>query len=325
MAPNLRESSSVHEALSALDLSSFMASPITKSEYLPLTHPKANISEIITQEKAPSHNDEDMITAPHVHTADGSDNYWDWSPEPTEDEKKQEMIQQILAEEEARLAVNSSILLSLKITTASPNASVETISANGEYEEIEGYWDMEVENDVADEVVVAQHVRDNTHPLNAYWDWDTSPKTNDQQRNDIIQNILVEESIRFTLSVAHMEQCLKESATENSRTKVMTSNHEETDDDYWIMKEDLEEPVAPHTVGLTHSSNHYWNWPSSADPSSNEVRELFLRLILEEDNARKILSIQHVEKNLRHHSKVMNNNIAEEDTSDELSTSYWMW
>eukprot|EP00978_Attheya_sp_CCMP212_P034684 scaffold146666_cov65-Attheya_sp.AAC.1 len=324
MAPNLKESSSVHEALSALDLSSFMASPITKSAYLPLTHPKADHSEIITQEKAPSHNDVDMITAPHVHTADGSDNYWDWQPEPTEDEKKQETIRLILAEEEARLAVSSSILLSLEVPTASQNAPMESISANGEYEEFEGYWDMDVENDVADEVVVAQHLRDDTHPLNAYWDWDTSPKTKDQQRNDMIQNILAEESIRSTLSVTHIEQGLKQSAAENSRTKLMTSNHEETDDDYWIMKEDLEETVVPHPAPLTHSSNHYWNWPSSAEPSSTEVKELFLRLILEEDNARKILSIQHVEKNLRHHSKVMNNHIAE-DTSDELSTSYWMW
>eukprot|EP00550_Attheya_septentrionalis_P001529 CAMPEP_0198290820 /NCGR_PEP_ID=MMETSP1449-20131203/8546_1 /TAXON_ID=420275 /ORGANISM="Attheya septentrionalis, Strain CCMP2084" /LENGTH=278 /DNA_ID=CAMNT_0043989369 /DNA_START=292 /DNA_END=1128 /DNA_ORIENTATION=- len=235
MAPNLKEISSLLD-IASLDLSSF----IDKSAFAPLTSSSFEVSvptnakqqQVVEIESSV----EEIIVSDHVLTGDDSSaNYWDWQPEPTAAETKQALIQQILVEEDARLAVSASNIVSLEVAAASKSDQVQSVSVEGEYNEVEGYWDMATENYVADEVITAQHMSDESHPNNAYWDWDASPKSSEDLKSETIATILMEDDIRRSLTVERIEENIMKppTRTTNDANTVQGTPHHEPN--YWNM------------------------------------------------------------------------------------------
>lgn len=250
MAPNLKEISSLLD-IASLDLSSF----IDKSAFAPLT---SSSSEVRVPTNAKQQEQvveiesckEEIIVSDHVLTGDDSSaNYWDWQPEPTVAEKKQALIQQILIEEDARLAVSVSNIVSLEVAAASKSDQVKSASVMGEYDEVEGYWDMVTENDVADEVITAQHMSDESHPKNSYWDWDASPKSSEDVKSETIARILMEDDIRRSLTVERMEENMMKHPTRTTNEADIVQGTPHDEPNYWNMTR-IDENIQAQNVAI---------------------------------------------------------------------------
>jgi hypothetical protein len=148
--------------------------------------------------------------------------YWDFPSKPaTEEEHKAALIQKILKEESIRQLLTSTHMEANE-TRQKPQSSIETISSP---HVDDAYWRWN-----HDDVTIAPHAKDHTHPSNSYWDFPSAPITKEEKKAALIARILEEESIRQTLCVSHIEKKL----SENKCEKIIHSQDEKEESVlYW--------------------------------------------------------------------------------------------
>lgn len=331
MAPNRRELAGIIDALTTIDVNS-----VVETKYLPLTHPdeqaqhdQRQIKRQQEQQPAQHHivlahdEQEDEVETGYVrapHVSKGEDSYWDWPEEveATEEEKRQNLIAKILAEEEACLAVSTAtieanLLLDAQRRKRNDANSHEYVTAKDE-DAIVDYWDMPSEQDTPEEdneVIQAQHVSDPDHPLALYWDWPAGPASAAARKQALIVKILEEENIRQNFMVKNIERNLTQSASAN--TDVV--EEEKPSDRYWMWR----------TVDEADPNSSYWEWQSS---TPGELRDRAVQLILAEEKIRGELAVNHLEENLRKAAANLREQEAEALSSTAQASgddSYWDW
>lgn len=236
-----------------------------------------------------------IIRAPHTKdSSHPSNNYWDWPEEKqqTEEVKKQELIEQILEEEEARLILSVEHLEE-KLMSANKETKETIVSQTTN----DDYWFES--NDVVTKSVpaVPQHKQ-------SYWDWQTLSPSEKKQR--LIDTILQEEFCRTLLSVEHIEEAIIRQSASKSDTS--TPKRSAKNDLYWDW-------TVPQDSG-------YWQWPST----SEDLNALAIQQILLEDHAMETCSIGHIESTLRNES----NQVHEQQPPILLApgggdSAYWAW
>ena len=144
-----------------------------------------------------------------------------------------------------------------------------------------------------------------------YWDWPADKEVQSLQQCEV-------EAAR-RVSAAHIESNLVSEASrrqnESVQMETLESSADETSDnqqDYWYMpafpkprkqmndvvKEEAKSVIVVNTDEADiDASKDYWNWPTSRGTGSTE-RDRLIRQILEEETARQLLSIEHIEANL---------------------------
>ena len=144
----------------------------------------------------------------------------------------------------------------------------------------------------------------------AYWNW---PSDQDRKQ-DMIERILEEDRIRKILSATHLE----ENAVQQMDTSPSQIRTNAVDEDYWQWPSE-ESDIRGANRDPSHPSQDYWNWPTH---SKEEEKKLLIQNILEEDRCHRLLSIDHVEQNLKKHvippsSPKSSINVANDE--------YWTW
>jgi len=284
MPPNVKE---VANAIDNLDLG---GSVLTK--YTPLTAPpreeeQQHVDEQETEQVAASEDSKPL-------SAKGT-----LSP-------RDEIIARILREESIRKALTVDNIEAKLIEDAQRRAGEEKDDLNyekGHETEIQGYWEeedvalMKDENvfgiDHIEKMVEKEAIRlkrraeekeyiaaeEPCYRHDAYWEWDTTPKSKEDVRQDIINLILEEERIRVMLTAKAIENNMKAEANSSD----MVKSEDPSDEAYWEWKVDDE-----------HAG--YWDWkaPKSMQLDKREMIEKILR----DEEARKMVGTQHIEEGL---------------------------
>lgn len=252
MAPNQQSLAHITESLSNLDLST-----LVKSEFLPLTHLKA-------QQEQPRD-----VTSPSKPAS--SDDYWSWTPsvetaEIEETFSASHMEDQLLRDAQRR------------------SQKVETVYAS-QQNDVASYWDEAVETDTTDKPtsIQAQH--------EAYWEWESDAK--DVFSSESIVDNLVSQSEHLqtkktdtitspTLSTNYWDEAssntIRATRTHASYWKWESTAKQELIDMIRKQKEAQKLTSASHIEKQLHqaasdaywneapvetASDAYWNWEST--------------------------------------------------------------
>lgn len=254
------------------------------------------------------------------------------------------MLFNLMVVEEAHRAVSCEQIEANLIHEARDRAAKEEDSSNQEYyvnqnkhQEEESYWDMpsdncdqQEENEESKVLSTAQVERTlvedalrrvyedtrqnkdelevvNNHSNNAYWDWPSEPILESEKKAALIASVLLEESIRETLSI---ETITKNEVSNKKRAAATTTcskeaqavddvalKHGHVSTDYWYWsseesKDDSDIIVAPHVHDPTHPNNAYWDYPSVPE----DLKKNLIDKILNEERIRELLSTEKMEE-----------------------------
>jgi len=200
------------------------------------------------QQQQAKQEDEEIIIAPHVNDPSHPlHSYWDWdtSPQATSYEAKRlALVERIVQEEAARQLLSSDRIVANVVrsmaerstaastaATAATNTVTNTSSSKGSSD---AYWSFAATTNTEDRIV-APHVNDPNHPLADYWTWDTSPKSDQEQRRVLVDWILREEAARLaTCTDAVVDGLLKiSSATNDANATCVVEESKESGEGYW--------------------------------------------------------------------------------------------
>jgi hypothetical protein len=179
MAPNRKSNADVVDSLHV------NASFLVQSKYVPLT-------ASAQPEPEPS-SDDGLVHAPHsLDATHPAQSYWNW---PAQEETKEQLIARILEEERVRQLLSvSHVENNLVIQAQQQRKTEENVEMVSAPETDDDYW-----KDYTPATRTAQ-------PQPSYWEWPTL--TEEEQRQQLIQQILEEEACRQTFSVAHIQKNL---------------------------------------------------------------------------------------------------------------------
>ena len=303
MAPNIKE---INDALLSLDLSNH----VLTAKYAPLTSEVASSSADTTspeqqaQTNAPTKlqqqqdlNGSNAVEPSLENNQDGAiddqESYWDMPhrPELTADEKRRELIDDILRQEEIRQMFTADhIVANLKRDSAvNEHQNMVTAMSESCSDEVEGYWDMPA----GDDVLVVET--------------EAQPAVESAVESSLLEE--TETNIPACLTTKHIVSNL---ISEGERLSSSTSN-----DDVTIV-------VAPHVHDPTHPHYSYWDWDTSPQATNYEAkRRALIEQILEEERARQMTSAGHVVKTILE-SQAPNSAIAStSSTTNDADESYW--
>ena len=119
----------------------------------------------------------------------------------------------------------------------------------------------------------------------AYWEWPQDAK------RTAIRNLMENEENRAMFSIHHVEANLINEAQRLSELDVVS--HQESHD-YWDMPTNA---VDIDDRRIVQIQDEYWEWPAPQNQSME--KEILMARILHEERIRQILSIEHIEANLR--------------------------
>jgi len=254
MAPNRKHQQLTLQTVGDLDLQ--IAKP-----FAPLTSQ--------SEQQQPSQKKSfDCVTTIHAdHTRNPShptNSYWDWPSVDEAEKEKQDIIDTILEEEQARQLVSADHLeKSLQanaVESTSQTIYAQTTDAD--------YW-YDSNDDCAT-------VDKPTAPQQSYWDWQTlSPQEEKQQA---IDNIMDEERARQLFSIAHVvTNVIRQSAEVSTTHKHQASLQSDL---YWQWS--------------VPSDNGYWQWPNTPQ----DEKQMKIQQILYEEKAQSQFSADHLQNNL---------------------------
>ena len=304
MAPNIKE---INDALLSLDLSNH----VLTAKYAPLTSEVASSSSADTASaeqqvqanastKLQQQHDlkasiavESSLETNQDETIDQA-SYWDMPhrPELTADEKRQELIDDILRQEEIRQMFTANhIVANLKkefIANKSEDDVVVTKSKNCS-DEVEGYWDMPAGGD---NVLVVET--------------EAQPAVETAVESSLLEE--TETTIPACLTTDHIVSNL---ISEGERLSSSTPSDAVV--------------VAPHVHDPTHPHYNYWDWDTSPQATNYEAkRRALIEQILEEERAREMTSAGHVIKTILERAQAANSaNASTSSTANDADESYW--
>ena len=167
----------------------------------------------------------------------------------------------------------------------------------------EGYWDWPAEDTLSISQIEkhlisdskrrqkeSEQIASHSEPeVQSYWDWEVK----ELSPTDILKDIMEYEKIRPTFSIEHIEEKLKTSQK----------------------KEDVCEHQSTRNIFLGNNSD-YWTWDTEAiDKKSSESP---LPNIKQEDRIQKLLSVEHIEQQLK-------DNLSKEESKVSNESPYWSW
>lgn len=252
--------------------------------------------------------EDEIVVNKHPNNA-----YWDWVSEPVlESEKKASLIASVLLEESIRdkLSIDSITLNEVFNNNKDANgpyevsqiASSDSISA--EY----WYWNADENAESKEDVIVAPHVHDPTHPNHSYWNFPNEPITAQDLKQKLIDKILNEERIRELLS-----SDVTEEREVNFHRQSNTSSKE-----YQTASESE----------LNSMPENYWDFHASYDNDLlsmlSKEKQALINRILKEEQQRYIVSMENIEKNLVS-EKRPEDELQSLEGSSSISISYWDW
>jgi hypothetical protein len=190
MAPNRKSTADVVDSLQ-VNASSFV---LQSSKYAPLT---------AQPEPEPASDDAGLVNAPYsLDVTHPAQSYWDWPAQQQDATKEQTTtIARILEEERVRQLLSVSHVEKNLIpaqVVKTEEEDVEMVSAP-ETDDDYDYWYQPSED-------YAPAPRTAAHAQPSYWDWPTLSE--EEQRQQLIQQILEEDACRQTFSGAHIQENL---------------------------------------------------------------------------------------------------------------------
>lgn len=192
----------------------------------------------------------------------------------------------------------------------SPNVSVDYWSWKADDEEVKK------EEEKVDDVVVAPHVHDATHPNHAYWDFPSQVGGPEEMRKKLIDKILNEERIRDVLSSA--------SVTEREINFHRVRQQQQTKYESAAAGRDIS---APKSMSSAVPAD-YWDFSSEECFLSLVTceRQQLIDKILREEKHRYLLSTENIERNLNAQKNVAGPEHHYQSQSNSLpAASYWEW
>jgi len=130
-----------------------------------------------------------------------------------------------------------------------------------------------------------------------YWSWPSEQ----YQKKEIIKHILSEEAARKPVADSIVDITARQDANELFHLK--SSN-----DEYWNWEFFR---TKSHALDPANRNMHYWDWNEETTSPIDEI--------LEYENAREIVSVSNIEKNL------LTNSLKPSGNTCALSDSYWTW
>mmetsp|Transcript_339 Transcript_339/g.745 ORF Transcript_339/g.745 Transcript_339/m.745 type:complete len:491 (-) Transcript_339:120-1592(-) len=301
MAPNRKSFASVLRSLSTEDLSGF----VTQSKYAPLTSfasaPVLKQLDQVQEQVRIELKIDPTIELADVQHEEEYGNYWDEGDEKVEE-------------------------------------STNYWDEAPQEEEGVSYWDWP-QLSVKDDALVNDDVAE-ANAQDAAWAEEVA------RREAIVAQVMAEKAAQQVVSLGNIEaQLIKEAerrSTENE-DEIVRAGGDVPEEGYWDW--DAENDVPPEDVlsadyiasmlmkGLQNTQDgfddncvqmsgpqHYWDWPTL---SSEETKQKVINSILEDEHARKLLSVSHVEANLlKGAARGSGDVVRNVDTSAE---DYWAW
>jgi hypothetical protein len=261
-----------------------------------------------------------------VVESDSADaDYWEWHSEQhqpvLESEKKSHMITSIIFKESIRNMLSIDNITDIETRAKSivqqqqrdlVVSHIESDTTSAQYST--DYWSWnnddfpeEKENIDDDNLVVAPHVHDPTHPKHSYWDFPSIPNDVECVKQNLIQSILMDERIRALLSSESIEA--REVNFHRSRKEMNSIDC-------------IDAPVH----ALEKAPLNYWDFDAVDKDDLLTIlaqeKEALIEKILREEKERYVVSTENIVYNLH-------NNNMEEEVERELASpstaSYWDW
>jgi hypothetical protein len=250
------------------------------------------------QPRPPKIDDDGITRAPHTQApSHPANSYWDWPN--TERDIKQQIIDQILKEEQARQLLSIEHQEETLKQQEQAQAKAETIRCSKASTPDEDYWFLPTK----DKVVVERNAN---HPSQSYWDW-PARRTPQEEKQDLIASILQEEQCRRLLSIEQMQANLQQQPKHQVGG---TSTTQPEHDSYWNW-----------SVVQAGTNDGYWEWPTRTTGTAEEEKQHTIQQILKEEQIRNRLSVEHIESKLVHQAPASLKMVA----SSGGDQPYWDW